>query len=820
MVQFKVGDTVTLCASVADFCTYYNQLYYIYDINAAVGICDITIDPVVECLSLSGVLLEFQWTNSQSSTPTHNCTEESKLKVLGSAYTNAQGVASISYVITEEDLTFHDANPVFDLRVCIKNKSTEEVINFGDILGGVDIIPDPCAGITCENVCFGTDLWTQRCENGTCVADVNLGPNPACGATVETHYLYFKVPESYPASFVYSKIADIFEVAGQAISDYVDYSITGVDFDSSKYVITVTITKTGGLGRINAMIAPIVVVLGLIAIFIISSFLIWFQFWYMGSKSVTGEPTSTRVITVVPQICTGDASSGTLTCDDPTPEQVISVEYCLGDECHTMEITDGNPKTFTAPTDVSISVIGKVKDNPYYTVIKKMIDKGTTNETVPLNFMAMADANITPRAVGITAGTYVIYETTTTGEKVEIQKGDLAADGSIPNMPPLKAGVETCISIIPADWPIHDPTYFCTIPTAGETDSPEIIITTCLEAKNHVSLRTVYIGQDGGRYGFTADSLEIKIGTNIILTVTPTSDITYIDGLDKDTVYTMHAIKSGYDITNNDQTFSFTTDCGTTTALMMEADPPLNTRDITITVNNSVTSAPIQGANVFLDSMSARITNVSGQVFYTAIPDGDHDLRIALEGYQENTSTINVSSTSTTFTKTLTVQEVYADIDTRIENLASVGDLIATKPVKFKGSLRYLDGTTYKPLKDATVTVTVKDTSDQTLKTLTAVTQSGILGTGDFETGEWVVPEVLVGTEVSVCASFDGVGRYKPSSSCTSYAVADASSCVIPLPWGGCLLSKETGQGLLMLGAVVLLGGFVLTRGIGGRKQI
>ncbi len=846
MVQLKVGDAVTMCASIWDFCGQQFQYYSIEDINVSTGTCSINIDNSISCLDISGVLLEFQWVNSRNTSSANECADSTKLKVLGSAYTNSQGVASIGYQIALDDLTLFQNNPEFELRVCIKNKTPQEVFHLGELrsryhgLDYITIIPNPCTGIICENACIGLDLYSQKCADGICVTDTLITQNsPLCGAIQEKHYLYFKVPELYPVSYVMSGMSLIFQVALYAIRAYVDYYVEAVDFDQSSYIITVTIAKTFGLGsrsglgprsglelglgtRMQTMILPAIPIAYYLAVAagIIAATLSVLILGYLGSKSVTGEQISTRVITVIPQICTGNADTGIPSCANPTPPMIISIERCLGDVCETVEIADGNPITFSAPTNVGITITGKVKNNSYYTVIKQSIDKGITNETVTLWFTSKADATITPEAKDYSTnnpinGSYVIQEETTDGYMVEVQRGNLDASGKV--SPPFKAktGVKTCTIIIPSDLNVHNTQMKCITPSAGEILTLSIPIKTCSEAKNGVSVRTVYIASDGSRLGYTADNIQVKVGSSIINTVIPTNDITYIDGLDKNTNYTVHVTKSNYTMLNNDQQVSFTTDCDTTTALIVESNPPAGARDITIVVKNATTNTAIYGANVTLDTMPTKKTGSNGTVLLTAIPDGNHDLKITLEAYKDNISEINVSSTSTLFTKTLIVDQVNATVDTRIYNFANVGDAIATKPIKFGGTLQYLDTNvsppSYEALTDATVIVTIKDIGNNILQTLATITKNGLTELGDFETGEWVIPNGLANTQINVDTTFEGIGRYKASSSSTSYAVAAADACVIPLPWGGCLLSKETGQSILLLGGLAILGYIVLS---------
>jgi hypothetical protein len=129
MVQFKVGDVITLCASIRDLC-FYTQYYEIFDINMSVGTCAIN-HTTFGCLTPSGIQLDFQWTNTRDSTPTHSCDPANNIKFLGSATTNSQGIASTTYTIVQNDLDIFNANTTFDLRVCIRNTPNVDPLNIG-----------------------------------------------------------------------------------------------------------------------------------------------------------------------------------------------------------------------------------------------------------------------------------------------------------------------------------------------------------------------------------------------------------------------------------------------------------------------------------------------------------------------------------------------------------------------------------------------------------------------------------------------------------------------------------------------------------------
>lgn len=128
MVEFNVGDTVILCASMRDFFCGTTPLYGIGDINISLSTCPINIF-TPGCLNLSGIQLEFQWSDVTGTTDRHYCTESAKLKTLGTGTTNSQGVATIIHQIDEDDLELFQGAEIFDVRVCIKNKPPAEVVN-------------------------------------------------------------------------------------------------------------------------------------------------------------------------------------------------------------------------------------------------------------------------------------------------------------------------------------------------------------------------------------------------------------------------------------------------------------------------------------------------------------------------------------------------------------------------------------------------------------------------------------------------------------------------------------------------------------------
>ncbi len=217
MVRLNVGDDVWLRASVDDFCGSEMNAYLIHDIN----ISDITyITP--DCLNLSGLNISFGWTTDHN--PSLNECPTMLSGVLGSATTNAQGIASFQYRITQQDLDLYNANPTtFDLAACITNSPIDvdngvrKQFNADDIIIGTD----PCINSPCKNPgvvseCYGPDMWWVKCDRttGACVQDILRQANhPVClGAThvleltIKPHSWY--TPQS-AADELITKMSDI-----------------------------------------------------------------------------------------------------------------------------------------------------------------------------------------------------------------------------------------------------------------------------------------------------------------------------------------------------------------------------------------------------------------------------------------------------------------------------------------------------------------------------------------------------------------------------------------------------------------------------------
>lgn len=677
--------------------------------------------------------------------------------------------------------------------------------------------------------------------------------------------LYFKVSEIIPSWLIYSILGSVYSEASNLITDFTGYYIGSVAFDPTTYIITIAVSRyttlSGGYENVQSLemsmtdihniageLLPIVMALlgfiiaGPIGAIILGAVTYAVVTFFGIKQSVVGQPPSTRAITLTAEICTGTATNPCATTNSLTSETVL-ITLVAGDSTQTGSITASSPSaTFSVPTNVRISISAKVKDNPYYAVftadpqsnpeLESCTPGSSCPTTIPIviKLFAQADAKTAPGLTDTSGnslpGKYTLYIEDSRGFYVEDGSGNLI-NGKVPQTV-IPANKEYCILIIPADYPTHDKVFTCSSCSAGEICTPVLPSQTCTEEKNSVTVRCVYISSSGARLGFTPDEIDITdMSTNTVRKILPgtptqgstcpgviTSDTTCINGLDNGKTYKIHVVSSTYTVTatTQDQQVSYTTDCNTGILLLVEASPPPNTYDITVQVINSQTLTALPGAIATLGTMPAETTDASGTVMFPSVPQGTGiPLKVTLTGYKDYSTNIDITSTKT-ITVHMDVNQVLATVETRISNFNPSGTVAASQSIAFKGHLEYLSDTTYSPLTDAPITVTVEDKSGNTIQTLSATTQAGIgiIGAGDFETGQWLVPANLLNTQITVTATFAGVGRYKSSTFSTTYVVVKAVECVIPIPFTStCLLSKDTAKTLLILGGLVI-GGYVV----------
>ena len=77
--------------------------------------------------------------------------------------------------------------------------------------------------------------------------------------------------------------------------------------------------------------------------------------------------------------------------------------------------------------------------------------------------------------------------------------------------------------------------------------------------------------------------------------------------------------------------------------------------DVTVTVKDNSTSDAIEGATVVMGEYNGT-TDDSGEVTFEDVPTSEYSMAVNAEGYTEDTSTVTVDSTHTSFTVSLELQ--------------------------------------------------------------------------------------------------------------------------------------------------------------------
>ena len=278
MVTFRVGDIVTLCVSMKDFCGSTSQFYTVNDLDCAIGTCPVSSTPFY-CLSPSGISVTFQWTSSTE----NRCTSLNNLKTLGTATTNSVGIATLQYTITQNDLDIFNiaiADPDyygrFDLRVCYNRGGNVGGI-YSEIRGKADdIVIEQATHLECESgICtqvtgIGTNTCTTignttQCRHLECVSGIctellipgtntcaTIGSTTECASPVAyTHYIEYDI-NILPSEVlnyvngsmitVSNNIAEYLPLSDNIIYDHSEYLNS-----SKKFRIYVHYTPTLGL---------------------------------------------------------------------------------------------------------------------------------------------------------------------------------------------------------------------------------------------------------------------------------------------------------------------------------------------------------------------------------------------------------------------------------------------------------------------------------------------------------------------------------------------------------------------------------------------
>ena len=146
--DWKIGDEIKICVSADMFCGQQDYLYFIndFDIQKTDTTCSVQYGTITSCLdgNLNNLSIKVYTVDESFGAAKHGiCSDvpdNYKLRYLGNASTNSDGVCTISTVVTEQDLTDFDDTPEgqYKLFICIDN---EKSISANDYILSIIVSP-------------------------------------------------------------------------------------------------------------------------------------------------------------------------------------------------------------------------------------------------------------------------------------------------------------------------------------------------------------------------------------------------------------------------------------------------------------------------------------------------------------------------------------------------------------------------------------------------------------------------------------------------------------------------------------------------------
>jgi len=271
--NWKVNDTINICASVADFCGTTNFIrVYAVEISLPPDNCsNLPIDINSGCgIHLNNVEITFSFVKGMDGT---NCSVAQTYKTFPGVKTSSIGAAGISYTVTEQDrLNYTSATNEgysFYVMACITNSDGQVVTtNISEVSSSITINEShlKCVDGVCTRVIgIGTDTCT------------NEGSTSECG--LYTHNLDLIVqPWSWytpsgATDAITQKIIDINGSITNFFANYgiIDYTYVGTEIftENDKVVIRIKLNKINTVTMGVPLLAQIVVLIASI-LFVIS----------------------------------------------------------------------------------------------------------------------------------------------------------------------------------------------------------------------------------------------------------------------------------------------------------------------------------------------------------------------------------------------------------------------------------------------------------------------------------------------------------------------------------------------------------------------
>lgn len=310
-----------------------------------------------------------------------------------------------------------------------------------------------------------------------------------------------------------------------------------------------------------------------------------------------------------------------------------------------------------------------------------------------------------------------------------------------------------------------------------------------------------------------ADKIEItdKTTGTIIKSIVPTIYTTSITEIPKGT-YTISVTKSGYKMSGCSMVpceFTFTTDYLGSTTVTIVLESLVKTCKLDITVLDTYNKPPKTETYISIDSGTETIAP-AGILSIPEIIAGDHKFTVRAEGYKKiDNVTKTVSCQTTTEAITFTLEQTGEIVSGSM--IMVVNDLKGSVKVDKNKSfaINVTGGDATKEIQIFNIT----ETPDLLIATIPAGQTDTTLS---YDTDLNIQLQAFQGC---TCTSL-GCTLCSSNSNVIALTVGTGSpTCLIPGPFGTCLVKTSTGQSILMIGGLIV-GGYIAFKIISSRPKV
>ncbi len=253
--DWQTGDVINIAASIDEFCGVSNQFIFVKDINVTKSpdACSVSYGEERGCgLHLDNVTLVFKLVKCSGSDEKTSCNPQivyKTIQTIENIKTNINGVACIAYQVTDQDRLNYESQIIddsYNVMVCITNSDGQATTpgTLSQVTEPITIIENLCYGLPpCRDKCYGSDLWSMKCEpsTGACIQDVNKGSSLICTATHYIEYDFSFLPQSF-LDLVSSNIVDLSNFLGTHLPIPSNIQWMGASYSGGKFGIYVKYT--------------------------------------------------------------------------------------------------------------------------------------------------------------------------------------------------------------------------------------------------------------------------------------------------------------------------------------------------------------------------------------------------------------------------------------------------------------------------------------------------------------------------------------------------------------------------------------------------